>query len=86
MGLPGLPEKVIAERLMADITEAERAIAAQPGMYGRIWFGQALAFDEAYQILQELASVSVDGNPHRRLYCIFAVRRVYSVSTWLCPL
>ena len=56
MGLPGLPTKVIAESLMADITEAERAVAAQPGMYGRIWYGQALAFDEAYQILQDITA------------------------------
>ena len=54
MNLPGRPPKVIAEALSADLTEAERAVAAQPGMFGRIWFGQALAFDEAYQILQEL--------------------------------
>ena len=53
MGLPPLPEKVISERLANNITEAERAIAAAPGMYGRIWYGQGLAFDEAYQILQE---------------------------------
>ena len=54
MNLPPLSAKVIAETLAGDITEAERAVAAQPGMFGRIWFGQALAFDEAYQILQEL--------------------------------
>ena len=23
-------------------------------MYGRIWYGQGLAFDEAYQILQDM--------------------------------
>ena len=53
MGLPGLPAKVISAALADNITEAERAIAAAPGMYGRIWYGQGLAFDEAYQILQE---------------------------------
>ena len=53
MGLPGLPNKVIAEKLPGDITELEEAIAAGPGMYGRMWLGQSLAFDEAYQILQD---------------------------------
>ena len=57
MGLPGLPEKIIAAALADNITDAERAIAAAPGMYGRIWYGQGLAFDEAYQILQELHRV-----------------------------
>ena len=57
MGLPGLPERIIAASLADNITEAERAIAAAPGMYGRIWYGQGLAFDEAYQILQELHRV-----------------------------
>ena len=58
MGLPPLPEKIIAESLAANITEAERAVAAAPGMYGRIWYGQGLAFDEAYQILQELSCIT----------------------------
>ena len=53
MSLPGLTETAISQ-LMDDITEAERAVAAQPGMYGRIWYGQGLAFDEAYQILQDI--------------------------------
>ena len=53
MGLPGLPSKVIAEKLPADLTSHEEAIAAGPGMYGRMWLGQSLAFDEAYQILQD---------------------------------
>lgn len=54
MNLPPLSAKAISETLADELTEAERAVAAQPGMYGRIWFGQALAFDEAYQILQEI--------------------------------
>ena len=54
MNLPGLTARSITDTLDDDVTEAERAVAAQPGMYGRIWFGQALAFDEAYQILQEI--------------------------------
>ena len=55
MTLPALPSSVIRDSLWNDITDAERAVAAQPGMYGRIWFGQGLAFDEAYQILQDCA-------------------------------
>ena len=51
MSLPGLPAKVI-DRL-PDITDAERAVAAQPGMFGRINFGQGNCFDEAYQILMD---------------------------------
>ena len=43
----------VADQLMDNITEAERAIATAPGMYGRIWYGQGLAFDEAYMILQD---------------------------------
>ena len=58
MGLPPLPDKVIAESLATNITDAERAVAAAPGMYGRIWYGQGLAFDEAYQILQELSCIA----------------------------
>ena len=50
----GLPEKVIRDQLMADINDMERLVASQPGMYGRIWYGQGLAFDEAYQILQDV--------------------------------
>ena len=53
MGLPGLPEKVIAEKLPGNVTNEEAAIATGPGMCGRMWLGQSLAFDEAYQILQE---------------------------------
>ena len=32
-------------------TEAERAVAASPGLYGRIWYGQGLTYDEAYPML-----------------------------------
>ena len=58
MSLPGLPSKVI-DKLAASpsglpgMTEAERSVAAQPGMFERITFAQALAFDEAYQILMD---------------------------------
>ena len=53
MGLPGLPDSVIAQKLPGNVTNEEEAIAAGPGMYGRMWLGQSLAFDEAYQILQD---------------------------------
>ena len=52
MSLPGLPAKVI-DKVFSDPTEAERAVAAQPGMFGRINFGQGNCFDEAYQILMD---------------------------------
>ena len=68
MGLPVLPEKVIAERLGAGITEAKHAIAAAPGTYGRIWLGQSLAFDEAYQILHESMPIS-DACMHSIVCC-----------------
>ena len=51
MGLPGLPEKVVVEKLGGNVTKEENALATGPGMYGRIWLGQSLAFDEAFQIL-----------------------------------
>ena len=67
MGLPGLPEKQIADKLGAGITKEETALAAGPGMYGRIWLGQCLAFDEAYQILQEHMQLS-DACAHPSVY------------------
>ena len=39
--------------MLPDLTDAERAVAAQPGMFGRINFGQGNCFDEAYQILMD---------------------------------
>ena len=64
MSLPGLPSKVIDKLASSPsglpfMTEAERAVAAQPGMFGRITFAQALAFDEAYQILMDPHSISL---------------------------
>ena len=53
MSLPALPDAWIAANLPSDLNEREKYILGQPGMFGRLWFGQALAFDEAYQILQE---------------------------------
>ena len=41
-----------------NIAEAERAIATAPGMYGRIWYGQGPAFDEAYMILQDHCTIA----------------------------
>ena len=60
MGLPPMSQKAIAEQLPTDLTDSERAVASQAGMYGRIWYGQGLAFDEPYQILQDT------GCPHSR--------------------
>ena len=48
----------VTDQLMDNITEAERAIANAPGMYGRIWYGQGLAFDEAYMILQDRCTIA----------------------------
>jgi len=56
MGLPGLPDKMIQELLGGDLNPMEMLVASQPGMYGRVWYGQGLAFDEAYQILQDANS------------------------------
>ena len=53
MSLPGLPERVIAQQLASDLNDMEKTVAAAPGMYGRIWYGQGPAFDEAYQIRQD---------------------------------
>ena len=39
---------------MADLTEAERKMAREPGLSGRIWSGQGLVFDEGYGILMLL--------------------------------
>ncbi len=77
--LPGLPEKIISDQLMADITEMERAVARQPGMYGRIWYGQGLAFDEAYQILQERLAVSM----HPTL-CMRGMCRCITSTDFIC--
>ena len=57
----------VADRLaLENITEAELAIAMAPGMYGRIWYGQGLAFDEAYMILQEHCTIAVRCPPSVR--------------------
>ena len=52
--LPALsPEWV--RRELSDLDEAEKALATSAGMQGRIWFGQALVYDEVYQFLQDLS-------------------------------
>ena len=56
----------VVDQLMDNITDAERAVALAPGMYGRIWYGQGLAFDEAYMILQD--------------HCTFVARRPLSID------
>ena len=49
--------QVIDERL-SDMTEAERRMASEPGLTGRIWDGQAMVFDEGYGILMMLGILS----------------------------
>ena len=44
----------VIDDLLPDLSEAERALAASPGMTGRIWFGQGLVYDESYKILMDL--------------------------------
>ena len=36
------------EQGLTDLTEAERRMAREPGLSGRIWSGQGLVFDEGY--------------------------------------
>ena len=45
--------QVIAQ-LLPNLSADERKLAKEPGMGGRIWFGQGLVFDEAYGILMTL--------------------------------
>ena len=53
--LPGLPDKIICERLATMcLTDAELKLAKEPGMSGSIWGGRAMIFDEGYGILQLL--------------------------------
>ena len=44
----------VIDQLLPDLSAAERAIAAAPGMAGRIWFGQGMVYDEMYAILMDL--------------------------------
>ena len=54
MRLPSLREREI-EASCPDLSTAERAMAVQPGMQGRTWFGTGIIFDEAYQFLQDIS-------------------------------
>ena len=58
--LPGLNSHTIGDEL-PDLNVAERAIASQPGLIGRQWFGQALVYDEIYQFLQDLSLLDRPG-------------------------
>ena len=79
----GLPEKVIRDQLMADINEMERLVASQPGMYGRIWYGQGLAFDEAYQILQDVIYFFI--SHHALLVCLSHVHvMAITFTAYIC--
>ena len=82
MGLPGLPEKVVNEKL-PDATKEENALATGPGMYGRIWLGQSLAFDEAYQILQEHMQLP-DARIHPSVSCAHPPSVLYDRTQWVC--
>ena len=44
----------VIDQLLPDLNADERKLAKEPGMGGRIWFGQGLVFDEAYGILMTL--------------------------------
>ena len=44
----------VIDSLLPDLNADERKLAKEPGMTGRIWFGQGLVFDEAYGILMTL--------------------------------
>ena len=52
--LPGLSEDTIRKDLN-HLNTAEQALAAKPGMQGRIWYGQGLIYDEVYQFLQDIS-------------------------------
>ena len=75
-----------AEQLTDYITDAELAIANAPGMYGRIWYGQGLAFDEAYMILQDRNTVVAFYMPsvHVTSLCIVLYHNHISCHPLLC--
>jgi hypothetical protein len=52
--LPGVNEATMNQDLNY-LNQAERAVAAKPGMQGRIWFGQGLVYDVVYQLLQDIS-------------------------------
>ena len=52
--LPSLREGEL-EGSCPGLSISERAMAAQPGMLSRTWFGTGIIFDEAYQFLQDIS-------------------------------
>ena len=57
---PALSTDAVKEKLPG-ATDAEIKMAGRSGMQGRLYFGQGLIFDEAYDILQELALLDKPG-------------------------
>ena len=55
MKLPAMGADWLAGSPLADLDPAEKAMATQSGMRGRIWFEQGLVYDEVYQFLQDLS-------------------------------
>jgi len=51
--LPALTTEFL-DRNVAGLNTAERALMSQPGLMGRLWFGQGLIYDEIYQLLQDI--------------------------------
>ena len=58
--LPALSERLVDERLSV-LNPRERAVALESGMTGRLWDGQSMVFDEAYQILMDLSILTDPG-------------------------
>ena len=58
--LPSLPERIVDERLPM-LNPREVQVAREVGMTGRIWDGQSMVFDEAYQILMDLSILTDPG-------------------------
>ena len=61
----------------------ETAIATGPGMYGRMWLCQSLAFYEAYQIRQEHMRLP-DASIHPSLYLAHMSSVLYDRTQRLC--
>lgn len=53
--LPGLSRQAV-DRDFPSASDAERQMLTQPSLEGRIWFGQALVYDEIYGLLQDPTS------------------------------
>ena len=69
--LPGLPDRVINERLASiNLTDAELRMAKEPGLTGRIWHGQSLLFDEGYGILMLLGILTDPKQATRAIFCV----------------